>query len=209
VDAARARGSYAKGRARREEILRVALEVFATQGYRGGSLVAVARRVGLTDAGILHHFPSKEHLLLELLQLCEAEDRAWVRSVMAGAQAGGAPALPWTERILEVGRRMIARPEVTRLASTLAGEGLDPDHPVHAWLRDRTRRLRRELADGLRAEQRLGHFPAGADPDRFAAHLLAVLEGLQHQWLLDPDEVDLVAALDDYLAPYRPAGDDT
>ena len=189
------RGSYAKGRARREEILRVAFEVFASQGYRGASLTAIAQRVGLTEAGVLHHFQGKEELLLEVLRLRDIEDREWLPARMAGNGPVG-----WTESLVEVGRRTVSRPELARLYSRLAGEGLDPDHPAHTWFRDRHRRIRRELADALRAEQAHGRFPAAADPDLVAAHLLGVLEGLQVQWLLAPEEVDLVAAFADYLA---------
>jgi AcrR family transcriptional regulator len=195
--AAGSRGSYVKGRARREEILRVAIEIFAAQGYRGGSLAAIARRVGLSEAGVLHHFPSKEHLLLEVLQLRDDEDRAWVRAVTADEQVPG-----WTERLIQAGQRMVSRPELARLYATLAAESLYADHPAHAWFRDRNRRIRQELADALRLEQRFGRFPATADPDLTAVHLVAVLEGLQAQWLLLPGEIDLVAALADYLAPY-------
>jgi AcrR family transcriptional regulator len=192
-----ARGSYAKGRARREEIVQVALDVFATQGFRGGSLSTIAKRVGLSEAGVVHHFPSKEHLMLEVLRLREAEEWAGARAVTAGDEA-----LAWGERLVEAGRHIVSRPELARLDSTLAAESLDPEHPAHAWFRDRNRRLRRELADGLRGEQRRGGFPAGADPDLVAAHVLAVLAGLQTHWLIAPDEVDLVAVLTDYLAPY-------
>jgi AcrR family transcriptional regulator len=205
VEARKVRGSYAKGRSRREEILQVALEVFAAEGYRGGSLLAVSRRVGLTDAGILHHFPSKEHLLMAVLELCEAEDRAWVRAMTAASGADGTPVMPWPDRLLEAGRRIISRPEVAHLEATLAAESVHPDHPAHAWFRDRQRRLRREIADGMRVEHDLGHLPPGTDPDLAAAHLLAVLAGLKNQWLLDPGGLDPVAALADYLAPYRAA----
>src|ERR1700754_4744594 len=72
--AARPRGTYAKGRERREAILAAANELFAAQGFRGASLSAIAARVGLSEAGVLHHFPSKEHLLLELLDLRHERD---------------------------------------------------------------------------------------------------------------------------------------
>ncbi|MBL7623709.1 TetR/AcrR family transcriptional regulator [Frankia sp. AgB1.8] len=171
------------------------MEVFAAQGYRGGSLSTIARRVGLSDAGVLHHFPSKEHLLVEVLRQRDAEERAWLGAVVDDDVPSG-----WSERLLEVGRRVVARPELARLHSKLAGESLDTDHPAHAWLRDRNRWVRQTLADGLALEQSEGRFPASSDPDLAAAHLLAVFEGLQTQWLLAPDELDLVAALADYLA---------
>ena len=41
------------------------------------------------------------------------------------------------------------------------------------------------------------------DPGLIAAQILAMFDGLQLQWLLEPDEVDMVAALDDYLGDLR------
>src|SRR3954471_9368047 len=81
--AARPRGSYAKGRARREAIRAAANELFAAQGFRGASLAAIAARVGLSEAGVLHHFPSKEHLLLELLELRHERDGERVAQMVA------------------------------------------------------------------------------------------------------------------------------
>jgi hypothetical protein len=142
---------------------------------------------------------------MAVLELCEAEDRDWVRAMTAASEVDGAPVMPWPDRLLEAGRRMISRPELARLEATLAAESVHPDHPAHAWFRDRQRRLRREIADGLHAEHGLGHLPPGTDPDLAAAHLLAVLAGLKNQWLLDPERVDPVAALADYLTLYRDA----
>ena len=53
---------------RRAEIVRAALEVIAERGYRGASLAAVAEKVGLTQQGLLHHFPTKEALLVAVLE---------------------------------------------------------------------------------------------------------------------------------------------
>jgi AcrR family transcriptional regulator len=53
---------------RRAEIVRAALEVIAERGYRGASLAAVAERVGLTQQGLLHHFPTKDALLVAVLE---------------------------------------------------------------------------------------------------------------------------------------------
>ncbi|HEY3410873.1 MAG TPA: helix-turn-helix domain-containing protein, partial [Propionicimonas sp.] len=51
-----ARGPYAKGLAKRDEILEVALAHFAERGYDRASVREVARLAGLTQAGLLHHF---------------------------------------------------------------------------------------------------------------------------------------------------------
>ena len=54
-DSPRARGSYAKGIARRQEILDSAIEVFAQRGAGRTSLRAIAEEVGVTHAALIHH----------------------------------------------------------------------------------------------------------------------------------------------------------
>ena len=56
-----------RGERSKETILEAALPLFARQGYRGASLASIASAAGLTQPGLLHHFPSKEELLLGLL----------------------------------------------------------------------------------------------------------------------------------------------
>ncbi|MFY1690933.1 TetR family transcriptional regulator [Plantactinospora sp. WMMB782] len=52
----------------RSRILRTALDLFGAQGYQRTSLRQIAERLDLTKAGILYHFPSKEHLLVALAE---------------------------------------------------------------------------------------------------------------------------------------------
>ncbi|MGH8882753.1 MAG: TetR/AcrR family transcriptional regulator, partial [Stackebrandtia sp.] len=59
---------------RRRQILRAATEIFGTRGYRNGSLSEIAEQVGITHAGILHHFGSKNQLLLEVLDYRDEVD---------------------------------------------------------------------------------------------------------------------------------------
>ncbi|WP_334666572.1 helix-turn-helix domain-containing protein, partial [Streptomyces cyaneofuscatus] len=58
----------ARSEERRAEIMRATLEVIAERGYRGATLGAVAERVGLTQQGLLHYFPTKEALLVAVLE---------------------------------------------------------------------------------------------------------------------------------------------
>ncbi len=72
------RGEYAKSAATRTAILDAALEVFAESGYRAGSLREVAERVGMSEAGLLHHFRSKSALLMAVLDHRDELARALV-----------------------------------------------------------------------------------------------------------------------------------
>ncbi|MGO1240602.1 MAG: TetR/AcrR family transcriptional regulator, partial [Cellulosimicrobium funkei] len=64
-----------RGEQRRREILRTAVEVFGEQGFRGSSLREIAARVGISEAGLLHHFGSKAGLLTATLEERDRRDR--------------------------------------------------------------------------------------------------------------------------------------
>lgn len=52
----------------REQIRRVALEMFAERGYAGTSLREIAERLGVSKAAVYYHFPTKEDILASLLE---------------------------------------------------------------------------------------------------------------------------------------------
>ncbi|MEU4088309.1 TetR/AcrR family transcriptional regulator [Streptomyces aureus] len=170
---------------RRAEIVRATLEVIAERGYRGASLAAVAERVGLTQQGLLHHFPTKEALLVAVL----GERDQW-------------DALPGTEWRAELLVALVEynamRPGIIQTFSALLGESVTEGHPARAFFTRRYTTVRAHMAEALRAEygERL---PSGLTPERAAPLLVAVMDGLQYQWLLDPESVDMPAAFRDFL----------
>ena len=193
----RPRGGYAKGRERRDAILAAANEVFATRGFRGASLATIAKRVGVSEPGLLHHFSSKEELLLELLALRDQHDDERI------AQAFDAHAHV-LEVLLELCRQNADRPGIVRLFTILAAESVDPDHPAHAWFVDRYRDRRRTLVQRLTEEQHEGRIDADLDAEMVASQILAMFDGLQIQWLLDPDGTDMAALFGDFLSRLAP-----
>lgn len=56
------------GPERRQQILRAATEVFSRHGFQGTTLRQLARRAGISEAMIYHHFPSKEALYDAILE---------------------------------------------------------------------------------------------------------------------------------------------
>jgi AcrR family transcriptional regulator len=187
---------YAKGRARREEIVSAALELFAARGYRGTTIAQVAERVGITDAGLLHHFPSKEHLLLAVLAHREERDLELVRSARADS------ATP-VDAMIELCRRNAANPHIVQLFTVIAAESLDDGHPGHDAFVARYRDRRRGTARALARAQADGQLAADTDVEKLAAQILAMYDGLQLQWLRDPDQVDMVGLFADFLERYR------
>src|SRR5919106_849367 len=56
-----------RGAERRQALIDAAIELWAEKGSRGTGVAAVAERAGVTDAGLLHHFGTKENFLLEVI----------------------------------------------------------------------------------------------------------------------------------------------
>jgi AcrR family transcriptional regulator len=191
------RGSYAKGRERRQRILDAAWEAFATSGYRGATIAHIAERAGLTDAGVLHHFASKEELLVAVLERRDAQDQQRVEA--AGSAAGSFP-----EVLLALCEENASSRGLVQLFTVMAAESIEPGHPGHEHFHARYRRVRRDAAGRLRAAQRRGEIDPSIDPELVAPQIIALFDGLQLQWLLDPGEVDMVAVMRDFLARLAP-----
>ncbi|HEX3795940.1 MAG TPA: TetR/AcrR family transcriptional regulator [Acidimicrobiales bacterium] len=181
------RKPYAVGIKRREEILEAALEIFSVQGYRGAALADIAARVGLTLAGVLHYFSSKEEILATVLQRRDEGLTPWF--VDTWAETGS-----FSSAVHELMVHSMQSPHVLRLFVTMSAESTDPSHPSHEYFQQRYRSSREHFGEVLRQAKELGQVqPAVSGPV-----LMAVLDGLQLQWLLDPT-FDLLGELDGYL----------
>jgi AcrR family transcriptional regulator len=178
------------GRAqRREEILAAATRVFGSKGYHQGSLVDVAAQVGITHAGVLHHFGSKDQLLWEVL---EYRDRVDVQHLEGKHIPGG---IDLFRHLVTTARLNADRRGIVQAYAVLTGESVTDGHPASTWVAERFAVLRGEISQAVRelAGERDVSLPEG-EPERAAAAVIAVMDGLQLQWLLDPEVVDLEAA---------------
>lgn len=173
----RRRPGYAPG-GRRDAILDAALEEFAAGGYNGTSLAKVAERAGLTQQGLLHYFPSKQALLVGLLNRRDEVDAA------AAAEEDGRVDLA------EVVRRNVERPGIVQVYTVLSAESVTEGHPAQGYFRDRFERLRGEVEGRIRKEHG-DRLPSGVGPDEAAALLIAAMDGLQTQWLHAPEAIDM------------------
>lgn len=180
-----ARGAYAKGRARREQILTEAVAMFGETGYHGASLRDLAQRCGLSLAGLLHHVGDKQSLLLAVLAHRDEVDAAELAPALDGPAR-----LTW---LVDVVRRNASRRGIVELYCVLSAEATAADHPAHAFFVERYARTLGEVAASLQA---CGH-PA---PASAARRLVALMDGLQVQWLLDPDGVDMAAEVERQVA---------
>lgn len=187
------RGSYAKGVARRAEILESALDVIGRKGYQNASLKEIAEAVGVTPAALLHYFGSKEELFTEILRTRDAQD---------GLDPAGLDADDARTAFLDVIRHNTEVPGVVALFSRLSVDAADPEHPAHRYFLDRSERLRESIAEGFDAEGRRSPL----DPEALARVIQAASDGLQLQWMIDPtvDMPGIMGALIDALLPPTP-----
>lgn len=198
----RRRGSYAKGVAKREEILERALEVIAREGYRGASVKELAEAVGLSQAGLLHYFDSKEELFTEILRKRDEVDVASFGTI-------DPPTIPDLRAgFLGIIRHNADIPGVVQLFSRMAVDAADPEHPAHNFFVRRGSELRTSFVAALTRMQADGELTDRIAPETLARILQAVSDGLQVQWMLDPtfDMSDTVGALLEALDP-RPEKD--
>lgn len=172
-------------RDKRVEILKAAVDIFGSKGSTNGTLADVAEQVGLTHAGVLHHFGSKKKLLLEVLSY---RDQADVENLAERHIPGG------PELFLHLVRTAYAnahRPGIVQAYTVLSSESVTDGHPARSYFEERYTTLRREITDAF---NELCETEGVTDPDAIAkasAAILAVMDGLQLQWLLHPDLIDL------------------
>jgi AcrR family transcriptional regulator len=67
----------------RERVLTAALELFAEHGVSGTSLQMIADRMGVTKAAVYHQFPTKEEIVLAVIDPILAELPALAESAAA------------------------------------------------------------------------------------------------------------------------------
>jgi AcrR family transcriptional regulator len=182
------RGSYAKGVAKREEILTRALEVIAREGFRGASVREIADAVGLSQAGLLHYFGSKEQLFVEILRKRDEIDAKLF-------DASTTELASMREGYVNVIRHNSEVPGVVELFSRLAVEASDVDHPAHAFYLERSALIRSLFVQTITDQQEAGRLTDRVDAETLARIFQAVADGMQLQWLLDRD-VDMAATVD-------------
>lgn len=192
---ARARGPYAKGLARRQQILDRAIDVFARRGSEGTSLRAIAQELGVSHAALTHYFPSREQLLVEVYNEAERQNHE--------ARPHAVDASP-VEIMTASAQRNHSVPGLVQLYSTLVAAALESGHPeATEFATERFARVRADLVERVERTQEAGRMRRDVDPAAVASLVIAASDGLQTQWMLDEtvpqsEALDLLARL---LAP--------
>ncbi|MFD5870137.1 TetR/AcrR family transcriptional regulator [Streptomyces sp. NPDC060322] len=185
---AETRRGYAKGRAKRREILDQAMSLFGEAGYRGASLRVIATRCGISHTGLLHHFPTKEALLLAVLEHRDDVDDEWL-------SLGGTTGVRRLRRFAELAELNAGRRGIVELFSVVSTEATAADHPAHGYF---VRRYANSVAGARLAYEQVrleGALRPGVEPDDAGPQLIALMDGLQVQWLLSDCTADMAGVL--------------
>jgi AcrR family transcriptional regulator len=165
----------AKGEDRKQRILGVAQRLLTRNGWRNTTLAQIAGEAGVSPAGLLHHFESKEQLLHAVLDARDADDDAHAN------RAGDLIA-----EIARVPERFERTPELMGAFTVLLVENLLPDAPLHDRLLSRYRDALNIVAELIRRGQRDGRYRTDMDPTVKAMEIVAFVNGMETTWLLDP-----------------------
>lgn len=175
-----------------DDILDAAIELFGSRGLKGTSIASVAVEMGMTDAGILHYFPTKGALVQAAVDRAVARQVGRMHEIIA---PGGLAAI---EGIGEWGAVNAEMPELTALQIILSSEAILPHSDVRAAVRRRYAAVHDLVAGLIREGIERGEIRAGVDADQEARALIAFLDGIRLQWFYS----DLTLPIADEVRAY-------
>lgn len=154
----------------RARILKAARELVADGGFRDAQVAAVAAAAGLATGSVYRYFPSKAHLMVELLRSICAREAEVVRAIAAGNG-------PACQRLADALWAFVERAlRGDRLAYAIVAE------PASLEIEDARQEIKRELAlifGGLAGEAAAAGALPAQDPEIAGACIVgAMLEGL-------------------------------
>jgi AcrR family transcriptional regulator len=187
---ANVRGPYAKSAAVRQRILEAGIQAFAQAGYYATSLNDIADRAGISRRGLGYHFKSKGELLSAVLDQRQYEDAELIRNT-SGIHSLAA--------VLATSTHNTERPGLIQLYSLLRADATAVEHPAHEHHRLQYDGLRRYLSRAFEEVRAAGELNSDEDSDTLASTFLALMDGLQIQWLYNRKTTDIDRTLRAYM----------
>ena len=180
------RGPYAGTRRRRETIARAVLDLVHEVGHESVTIAQVAERSGSSEATVLYHFPSRDHLLVAALEL---DDRSAVTRSHLDADS-----VLSLEQFHDMVATASRSDPILRLLFTVKGQAASTEHPAWAYLEQRNAMSITIFTQLIAGRQREGLAHPGLDPRQIAIQLIAMWDGLTSLWFtgIDFDLADML-----------------
>ncbi len=178
---------------RKKQVIQEAIRFFGQYGYHGARLAEIAKAAGVTEPGLLHHFPSKELLLMEVLAERDRIDREQFDPALH--EHVGEP----LKSLQELVAHNQTVPGLVQLFAVLVAESIDEQHPGHNFFRQRYHALRDQTIGVLRRAQADGEIRNDVPAEDLVIMLFAMMDGLQIQWLYEPENINMTQLFEHFL----------
>ncbi len=186
---------------RRAQIVDEAIRIVGDRGYNGFTVQALAERCGLSNAGLLYYFGSKDRLLVAVLEAIEIREEEYLLPLIESARDGaGYKSGTQFSLLMAMVTRWVEQPEVARFTLVLQLEALDETHPAHIWFAELERQALEFLA--LLVDE------LTSDPHATARQLYALMNGIGHQWIRSKMSFDLLAEWEKAIRALLPSIND-
>jgi AcrR family transcriptional regulator len=178
---------------RKEQVIHEAMRFFAQYGYRGARLADIAKAAGVTEPGLLHHFHSKEQLLMEVLAERDRLDHERFDPALHREEPKPFSSL---HKLVQHNETV---PGLVQLFTVLVAESIDEQHPGHEFFRGRYQHLRDQTMEVLKKAQASGEIRSDISAGNLVTMLFAMMDGLQIQWLYEPEKIKMASLFDQFL----------
>ncbi|WP_158437882.1 TetR/AcrR family transcriptional regulator [Naasia lichenicola] len=183
TDAAVKRGPYAGTRKRREKIARATLELVQERGHESVTIAQVAERSGSSEATVLYHFPSRDHLLVAALELDDS-------LVMTAHHLDEGEPVFDLDELHDTASSASRDDPMLRLLLAIKGLAISPEHPGRSYLERRTAAQIDIFTRMVANRQRDALAHPGLDARQIAIEMIAMWDGLTGLWFAGV-EIDL------------------
>ena len=172
--------------ARRKQILDIAIQTIATQGFRNTSIEHIAAKAGISKGVIYYHFNGKRELVGHIWTALIDELYEY-RKVRVDAQCSATEKLgAYVEAQFEFLHANIKK----FVALFDAGIDLTSEDGSNPWSATFDERCFKYLAQILSSGQKSGEF-GEFSPDNLAPVIQGAIDGIGLQWISYPEGVDL------------------
>jgi AcrR family transcriptional regulator len=179
---------------RKKQLIHAAIRFFGQYGFHGARLADIAKAAGVTEPGLLHHFPSKEDLFMEVLAERDQLDKELYDPATHAKE--GEP-LSSLQELVEHNETV---PGLVQLFTVLVAESIDRHHPGHKFFKRRYQDLREQTVDVILRAQASGEIRNDIPADDLVIMLFAMMDGLQIQWLYESEKINMAGLFDQFLA---------
>jgi AcrR family transcriptional regulator len=190
----RKRPLQARSRATVDAILRAAAQVFTAQGYAATTTNHIAERAGVSIGSLYEYFPSKDALLVALMEahLAEAE------TILATAAA---EAFEDADDVAAVVRRFVRAMVDLHARDRPLHRVLFEEAPLPARMRRQILAIERRVVEHVAEYLRARPGATTRDPEMAAAVVVQAIEGLTHKLVVYGErDTDVDAYVDEMVA---------